>query len=106
MWKVDTGSKTGTTTASYVSALGWNVSELGQKTMLLKNTHGSLSLKYKLLGYVVGDGVAKELVAETTLLAGEVAEFHYDRQWHRLVLQVIDGSGHATYTIDYEGQGA
>ena len=74
--------------------------------MLLKNTHGSLSLKYKLLGYAAQDGVAKELVAETTLLAGEVAEFHYDRQWHRLVLQVIDGSGSATYTIDYEGQGA
>ena len=74
--------------------------------MLLKNTHGSLSLKYKLLGYAAQGGVAKELVAETTLLAGEVAEFHYDRQWHRLVLQVIDGSGHATYAVDYEGQGA
>ncbi len=74
--------------------------------MLLKNTHAGLSLKYKLLGYAAQGGVAKELVAETTLLAGEVAEFHYDRQWHRLVLQVIDGSGHATYTIDYEGQGA
>jgi len=74
--------------------------------MLLKNTHGSLSLKYKLLGYAAQSGVAKELVVETTLLAGEVAEFHYDRQWHRLVLQVIDGSGHATYAVDYEGQGA
>lgn len=106
MWKIDTGSKSGTTTTSYATALDWIVSELGQKTMLLKNTHGSLSLKYKLLGYATQDGVAKELVAETTLLAGEVAEFHYDRQWHRLVLQVIDSSGHATYTIDYEGQGA
>jgi len=82
------------------------VSEFRQKTMLLKNTHGSLSLKYKLLGYAAQSGVAKELVVETTLLAGEVAEFHYDRQWHRLVLQVIDGSGHATYAVDYEGQGA
>ena len=106
MWKIDKGSKNGTTTASYATALDWEVSELGQKTMLLKNTHGSLSLKYKLLGYAGQGRVAKELVAETTLLAGEVAEFHYDRQWHRLVLQIIDGSGHATYTIDYEGQGA
>ena len=106
MWKIDKGSKTGTTTASYATALDWMVPELGQKTMLLKNTHGSLSLKYKLLGYAAQGGVAKELVAETTLLAGEVAEFHYDRQWHRLVLQVIDGNGHATYAIDYEGQGA
>lgn len=106
MWKVDAGSKGGTTTASYATALDWKVLELGQKTMLLKNTHGSLSLKYKLLGYAVDGGIDKELVAETTLQPGEVAEFHYDRQWHRLMLQVKDGSGHATYSIDYEGQGA
>ncbi len=106
MWKIDNGSTSGTTTASYVSALDWKVEELGSKTILLKNTHGSLSLKYKLLSYAVEGGVTKELVAETTLLAGEVAEFHYDRQWHSLVLSVIDGSGSATYTLDYEGQGA
>jgi len=106
MWKIDKGSRTGTTAASYADALDWMVSELGQKTMLLKNTHASLSLKYKLSGYAAEGGITKELVAETTLLAGEVAEFHHDRQWHRLVLQVIDGSGHATYIIDYEGQGA
>ena len=106
MWKIDKGSLSGTTTAAYATALDWQVSELAPKTMLLKNTHASLSLKYKLLGYATDNGLAKELVAETTLLAGEVAEFHYDRQWHRLVLQVIDGSGHATYQLDYEGQGA
>ena len=106
MWKIDKGSQTGTTTASYVSALDWKVAELSSKTILLKNTHASLSLKYKLLGYAVESGVAKELIAETTLLAGEVAEFHYDRQWDRLVLQVINGSGAATYQLDYEGQGA
>lgn len=105
MWKTDKGSETGTTTASYATALEWEVSELGKKTILLKNTHGSLSLKYKLLGYAAKGGIAKELVAETTLSAGEVAEFHYDRQWHSLALQVIDGSGHATYTMDYLGQG-
>jgi hypothetical protein len=106
LWKIDSGTKTGATTASYVSALDWEVSELAQKTMLLKNTHGSLSLKYKLLGYAAEGGAAKELVTETTLLAGEVAEFHYDRQWHRLLLQIINGSGQATYQVDYEGQGA
>ena len=106
MWKVDRGSETGTTTASYVSALDWKVLELSAKTILLKNTHASLSLKYKLLGYAVDKGINKELVAETTLEHGEVAEFHYDRQWDRLVLQVINGSGAATYQVDYEGQGA
>ncbi len=106
MWKVDEGSESGTTTAAYTDALDWKCLELGKKTILLKNTHGSLSLKYKLLGYVREGGISKELVAETELLAGEVAEFHYDRQWHRLVLKVIDGSGSATYKVDYQGQGA
>ena len=106
MWKIDKGSRTGTTTAAYTAALDWSVSKLGQQTMLLQNTHGNLSLKYKLLGYAVEGGVTKELVAETTLLPGEVGEFHYDQQWHRLALQVTYGSGHATHTIDYEGRGA
>ena len=106
MWKIDKGSLSGTTTASYATALDWQVYELALKTMLLKNTHASLSLKYKLLGYATDNGLAKELVTETTLLTGEVAEFHYDKQWHRLALQVIDGNGHATYQLDYEGQGA
>ena len=106
MWKLDKGSVSGTTTAAYVAALDWAVFMLGNKSMLLKNTHATLSLKYKLLGYVNDNGLAKELVAETTLLAGEIAEFHYNNQWHRLVLQVIDGDGHATYQLDYEGQGA
>ena len=106
MWKVDSGNASGTATASYADALAWNCFELGKKTILLKNTHGSLSLKYKLLGYAKEAGFSKELVAETELLDGEIAEFHYDRQWHQLILQVIDGSGHATYQVDYEGQGA
>ncbi len=106
MWKVDSGSDTGTTTNAYANALAWYCSELSNKTILLKNTHGTLSLKYKLLGYVKEGGFSTELVAETELLAGEIAEFHYDRQWQQLVLQVIDGTGHATYQVDYQGQGA
>ncbi len=106
MWKIDKGTVPGTTTAVYVSALIWLCSDLRSKIILLKNTHATLSLKYKLFGNAFDSGITKELVTETTLLAGEIAEFHYDRQWHSLVLQVIDGSGHATYTLDYQGQGA
>ena len=106
MWKIDKGTLNGTTAASYFSALDWQTAELDKKTILLKNTHASFSLKYKLFGYATENGIVKELVPETTLLAGEIAEFHYDRQWHRLVLQVVDGTGHATYQLDYEGQGA
>jgi chorismate synthase len=106
MWKIDKGSKTGTTIASYVSALDWPTEELREKTIVLKNTHASYSLKYKLLAYAAPDGIAGEEVAETTLAAGEIAKLQLHRQWARLVLQVIDGSGHATYQVDYIGQGA
>lgn len=106
MWKIDNGSTSGTTSAAYADALDWKVADLGAKTILLKNTHASLSLKYRLSGYAVGNGVRKELVTETTLEAGEVAELHYGRQWDRLMLQVKNGSGVATYQVDYEGQGA
>jgi hypothetical protein len=105
MWKIDTGTKTGTTTAAYVTALDWLTSELAAKTMLLENTHATLTLKYKLLAYAVATGRPITLVAETTLSPAEVAEFHYANQWDRLALQVIDGSGHATYNLDYAGQG-
>jgi hypothetical protein len=106
MWKIDKGKLTGTVTAAYVAALDWLTPELGAKTMLLENTHVTLTLKYKLLGYAHADGRSITLVAETTLLPAEVAEFHYDKQWDRLILQVIDGTGHATYALDYSGQGA
>ena len=106
MWKIDKGIKTGTTTAAYVTAHDWPTSELGAKTILLENTHATLTMKYKLFGYAHADGRSIALVAETTLSPAEVAEFHYSKQWDRLALQVIDGTGHATYQLDYEGQGA
>jgi hypothetical protein len=105
MWKIDKGKLTGTVTAAYVTALDWAVSELGDKTILLENTHATLTLKYKLIGYAAQDGLDITLVAETTLSPAEVAEFHYHNHWSRLVLQVIDGTGHATYALDYAGQG-
>ena len=106
MWKIDKATKSGTTTAAYVAALDWPTSELSAKTMLLENTHATLTLKYKLLAYAHAEGRSITLVAETILSPASIAEFHYDRQWDRLVLQVIDGTGHATYNLDYSGQGA
>ncbi len=106
MWKIDRGTQNGVCTESYTAALEWKTQDLGAKTMLLKNKDGAASLKYRLLGYAAEGGIAHELVAETTLSAGETAEFHYDRQWHNLTLMVKDGSGHAAFTLDYEGQGA
>ena len=105
MWKLDKSSLTGTTTAAYVSALDWMVPELAAKTILLVNTHATYTMLYKLYGYAVATGQSVLLVPTTTLSPSEVAEFHYANQWDRLVLQVIDGTGHATYALDYAGQG-
>ena len=106
MWKVDKGSLTGVTSANYTSILDWKTAELGEKTILLKNTDISQSLKYRLLGYAVEGGNVKELAAETILAPGELAEFHYNRQWDKLELMVVNNSGAASYQADYEGQGA
>lgn len=106
MWKIDSGSLSGSTTGAYAPALGWNTAELGNKTILLKNSNGGASLKYRLLGYAAKDGLGKELTAEATLAAGETAEFHLTHQWERLELLVMNGSGVSTYQVDYEGQGA
>jgi hypothetical protein len=88
MWKIDRGTQNGVCTESYAAALEWKTQDLGAKTMLLKNTDVTASLKYRLLGYVADEGIARELVAETTLLVGEPAAFPYDRQWRNLPLMV------------------
>ncbi|MBN1643757.1 MAG: hypothetical protein JW856_02915 [Dehalococcoidales bacterium] len=106
MWKIDKGSLTGNTAASYTNALSWNVDELREKTILLKNTDASLSLKFRLLAYAVSGGNSLEEIGETILSAGQTAKIQFIKQWAVLILQVIDGSGHAAYRIDYIGQGA
>ncbi len=106
MWKIDGGQAAGATSPAYLAALDWKVQDLGAKTILLKNTDASNSLSDRLAGYAGSDGIDHGLVAETSLLAGETAEFHYDRQWDRLTLQVKNGSGAAAYSVDYQGQGA
>jgi len=106
MWKINKGSLSGTTAGAYVNALDWKVEELREKTILLKNTHSTASLKYKLLAYAVSDGAAWEEIGETTLEAGSTAKLQLMKQWARLVLQVADGSGPATYQTDFIGQGA
>ena len=100
---------TGTTTAAYVSALDWYCESAVNKTIFLLNTSGAQSLKYKILAAYSSDQATanlEELVAEATLALGTSAKFQYNNQYYRLVLQVIDGDGHATYEVDYVSRGA
>jgi hypothetical protein len=108
MWKVDRGSQIGITTDNYTDALSWNVSEMGKKTILLKNIDTINNLRYRMDGYVSFGGIVNELVPVNQLAPNEIAEFHYEHQWGKLVLQVKTAviGNPANYRVDYEGQGA
>jgi len=105
MWKIDSGSQSGVTSAQYQRVVLWPVAALGNKTMLLKNTDASASLIYRLWAYT-GTEIGIEVAAETTLPAGGTACFHLRQQWARLALEVKHGSGPAAWQVEYQGQGA
>ena len=104
-----TNTLTGTTVNTYADALSLRVAEFAHKTILLKNTHSSNGLHYKLLGYAYppASGIAKELVAEATLAAAGIVSFEYRQQWFHFTLQVKSAvaDSHATYQVDYSLEG-
>jgi len=104
----------GTTTNAYVNAMDWVTQTMSRKSILLKNTHALNGLKYRLLTQMslavsidTQEPVQDEKVAETVLVAGDVAEFLYNRSYARMILQVkaevVDSQ--ATYRIDRLGEG-
>ncbi len=98
----------GTTTNDYVSALDLDARGMRSKTIILKNTDGSNSLKYKLLVSVMySHGEQAEEVAEATLATGAVAKFRYVGAYARMILQVKAASAgnQATYSADYTMSG-
>lgn len=100
---VDSGTNTGTTTATYVNALDWNTADIQEKTILLKNEHASTTIYFKLLGYMSEDGNSQEIIAETSLAGVTTAEFRYKQFWYKLKLQVKNNSGSADYQVDWAG---
>ena len=105
---VITGQVTGTTTAAYVVALTWDTDGLKNKSIHIVNTHATLTMKFKLLGrYNTAQTAGKEdvLVAETTLGVGEDARLQFDKQYFQQIVSVINGSGAATFEINYSGLG-
>lgn len=102
------GHHEGTTTNDYVSALDLDARGMRSKTIILKNTHATYELNYKLLvSAMYSHGEQAEEVAETELGAGETAKFRYTGAYGRMILQVesaTDGE-HATYTADYTMSG-
>lgn len=101
----DSGTSDGSTTSDYVNALIWICDILTRKHILLKNTHATNDLKYKVLVYAFVDGIEYTEVAETTLAAGDVAKIVLNYSYSQVLIPVKDAiSGTmATYTINYTG---
>jgi hypothetical protein len=96
-----------TTTASDVDAFtatgGWSVLGFKNCTMILHNTHATLTLIYTIIGYpgaITGNGTTE---FTGTLAALTQQEFVIEKKYNKIVCNVKDGSGHATYTLDYCG---
>jgi hypothetical protein len=99
------GNSDGVTTPDYADALDWMCGILTRKNILLKNTHATNGLKYRVYTYAFLDSVPFTEVAETTLAAGGTAQVILNYSYAQVKVQVKDetsGSA-ATYTIDHTG---
>jgi hypothetical protein len=96
---------TGTTTAAYAEAAVFY--EGMGAVFVIRNTHATLTLKYKVDLYLAPDtatetALANVITSETTLNASTTASLNtsVNYPYYKVVVSVIDGSGHATYQID------
>lgn len=101
-----TGVVTGTTTSAYVEALsidtrGYGVQ--GKLVLIINNTHATLTMKYKIDGYAEPNSTYfVPIKAEASISAvTQVVQTDVDKGYAKVVVSVIDNSGHATYKIDY-----
>ena len=94
----------GTVTASYVTALSWSCLLYPKKTIIITNTHATLTMKYRIRGFAKsGSSYYNEIQAEYTLAALTSRPHIIDNSYDLITVEVKDGSGHATYVIDYTG---
>lgn len=98
-------STSGTTTAAYVAALTWSCLLISKKLIIITNTHATLTMKYRIRGYAYGSTYYIELFPETTLAASTSQPLIIPDTvpFNSITVEVIDGSGHATYAVDYCG---
>ena len=95
---------TGTCTAAYVAALSLSCLRVPNKSIIVVNTHATLTMKYRIRGYAKsGSTYYNEIQAEATLAASTSQPHVIQNSYDVITVEVIDGSGHATYAIDYSG---
>lgn len=101
-------STTGATTNEYTNCLDWACWGFIHKTIILKNTHSSRALKYKVLMYAYpGDEAPYEFVSETSLSASgiDTARIVSNYVYAEIKVQVKSSvtDTPATYQCDYTG---
>lgn len=99
-------SLTGSTINDYANALEWPCLGFGTKNIIIKNTDGANSLKYKVYTYAERDtGKYYEEVAETILAPDNTAQIILEYAYANVVVKVKSsvGDAHADYQIDYAG---
>ncbi len=95
---------TGTTTASYVAALTWSCKSINRKTIIVTNTHATLTMSYRIRGYAKSGSTGYDEIQAATTLAASTCDPHtITDEYDVITVEVIDGTGHATYTVDYVG---
>ena len=103
---VDEGTLPGITTDAYANALDWITRGMGNKTIVLKNTHPANGLTFQVLGR--GDyyfGQDAEVIAPAPVNAGDVALITLNNAYARVIVQVkatVPGN-QATWQLDYTG---
>ena len=96
--------ETGTTTASYVTALSLISGKYEDTTFIIKNTGADSTMYYKVLIYAntAGD-LSYTYVTETSIAVSTTEEpIEFTQPVYGLiVVQVKDNSGHTTYEIEW-----
>jgi len=95
---------TGTCTDAYVTALSLACAGVRNKTIMVVNTDAALTMKYRIRGYAKsGASGYSEIQKEATLAASTSQPHFIENSYDVITVEVIDGTGHATYAIDYCG---
>ena len=99
---------TGTTTNDYANALDWASEGFASKTIVLKNTHATNALLYKVLTYAYSGGVELTEVSEATLAVGTSRVIRINQAYAVVKVQVKSSVAdtHATYMLEYIGDRA
>ena len=97
------------TTDSYADLVGpWDISDLDEVLIVLRNTDGANSADYKVLGSVDGTNFVTEIVAETALAFGASAKVSITEPWLSVKVQIkatVPASQADSIVGDAVGQG-